>query len=347
MKYIKESVGSTLSAGLENRISDDLLFSISQEDYITSPDDLINSQINEMTEKKVSNLILADAYTILGFWNKAYRVRDCGTLLDFGINYEDHTDTKLLKANFCKDRFCPQCANRKSKKVYGQISKIMDQIEKNYSFIFLTLTVKNCRPEDLLETVQMMEKGWRNLTNRKKGRDFQKIALGIFRTLEITIQKDNGYYHPHFHLIIAVDKNYFKSKDYLSQKRFTEIWADCCGLDYDPVCHVIKVKNRDKGVKEVSKYCVKPSDILGSRDPLNASYILDDLLVLKRKRFLTMTGIIKQIHHDLNLEDVESDDVDLTDLGDIRPEIKYLIRRYRWDYGFNSYVQYSSEKEVD
>lgn len=101
---------------------------------------------------------------------------------------------------------------------------------------------KNCPPAELLNTVQIMENGWRKLTNKSKGNKFRKICLGSFRTLEITRNPINGYYHPHFHIIVVVRKSYFKSRDYLNQKDFTKLWSDCCGLDYDPICHIEKVK---------------------------------------------------------------------------------------------------------
>lgn len=52
------------------------------------------------------------------------------------------------------------CAWRRSLKIFGQVSKVMDHVEKNYNYryIFLTLTVKNCYGEDLKDTLDCKQR---------------------------------------------------------------------------------------------------------------------------------------------------------------------------------------------
>ena len=81
---------------------------------------------------------------------RAGRVNDCATFLDF--TYSDDDMCRLAHANFCKDTLCPQCAKRKSMKVYTQVKSCVDYLQKNEdkAFLFATLTVKNCSGDDLL-----------------------------------------------------------------------------------------------------------------------------------------------------------------------------------------------------
>ena len=61
------------------------------------------------------------------------------------------------------------CAWRRSLKIFGQVSKVMDHVEKNYNYryIFLTLTVKNCYGEDLKDTLDLMTSAFNKMNQRK------------------------------------------------------------------------------------------------------------------------------------------------------------------------------------
>mgnify|MGYP000485452114 FL=1 len=54
------------------------------------------------------------------------------------------------------------CIKRKQKKIYGQMSKIMNVLSDDYVFVFLTLTQKNVSGEDLADEID-------NLMNGGKG----------------------------------------------------------------------------------------------------------------------------------------------------------------------------------
>ena len=118
--------------------------------------------------------------------------------LEFKSSIESTNLEKLSNANFCKDRLCPMCSWRRSLKIFGQVSKIMDKLqEKNeYEFLFLTLTSKNVYGENLSE-------------------ELDKLFYGIKKFMMITkIKKSKSYdtYHPHFHIILIVNKSYFNDK---------------------------------------------------------------------------------------------------------------------------------------
>lgn len=177
--------------------------------------DTKNGKDNNWKERKESTLDLAASYKRIGS-NKHYRVLDCSTFLEFKLTTVN--DLKLTSANFCKVRLCPMCSWRRSLKIFGQVSKVMDHVEENYNYryIFLTLTVRNCYGEDLRDTLDLMTKSFNKLSERKA---FKQAVKGYFRSLEITYNKKDNTYHPHFHMILAVDNSYFtQSKIYLSQE---------------------------------------------------------------------------------------------------------------------------------
>lgn len=261
--------------------------------------DTKNGKDNNWKERKESTLDLAASYKRIGS-NKYYRVLDCSTFLEFRLTTVN--DLKLTNANFCKVRLCPMCSWRRSLKIFGQVSKVMDYVEENYNYryIFLTLTVKNCYGEDLRDTLDLMTKAFNGMTRRKA---FKQAIKGYFRSLEITYNNKENTYHPHFHMILAVDNSYFtQSRIYLSQENWTSLWQSCLKVDYTPIVDVRRIKADDnqgfgKAVAETAKYTVKADDFLIRDEKGNIQENLTDEVVetldyaLHRKR-LTSFGFI-------------------------------------------------------
>lgn len=141
---------------------------------------------------------------------------------------------------------------------------------KEYRFIFLTLTCRNAEGEDLSSIIDNLFHAYKKLTERKV---FKQSVKGWFRALEVTHNLDKksssfDTYHPHFHVILMVNKSYFTDKDYyLSQKKWTSLWKDCLKVDYTPVVDVRAFKTRSKisvskSVAEAAKYTVKDNDYI-------------------------------------------------------------------------------------
>lgn len=319
------------------------------KDYTTKEiilKDTKNGKDNNWKERKESTLDLAASYKRIGS-NKYYRVLDCSTFLEFRLTTVN--DLKLTNANFCKVRLCPMCSWRRSLKIFGQVSKVMDYVEENYNYryIFLTLTVKNCYGEDLRDTLDLMTKAFNGMTRRKA---FKQAIKGYFRSLEITYNKDDDNYHPHFHIILAVNKNYFTDdKIYLSQKKWTNLWKSCLKVDYTPIVHVKRIKEDDKkgfgkAVAETAKYTVKADDFLIRDEKGNIQENLTDEVVetldnaLHRKRLTAFGFKFKEIHKKLNLDDAEDGDLTNTDNEELREDLTNIILRYQWNIGIKNYV---------
>ena len=302
-----------------------------------------NGKDNNWKERKEENLNLAESYKRIGS-EKYYRVLDCSTFLEFTY-FLNTGEKKLSSANFCKVRLCPMCSWRRSLKIFGQVSKVMDYVEENYNYryIFLTLTVKNCYGEDLKPTLDHMTKSFNKLSERKA---FKQSVKGYFRSLEITYNKDENTYHPHFHLILAVNDSYFKdTRIYLTQKDWTELWKSSLKVDYMPIVDVRKLKkNIGKEVAEVAKYTVKSEDfIIRETDGQINKKLTDEVvktldLALHRKRLTSFGFVFKEVHRKLNLDDAEDGDLINTDNDeDLRSDLTSVILRYQWNIGIKNY----------
>lgn len=299
----------------------------------------------DWVDKKKRNLLLADSYKRLGL-KKSYIVRDCSTLLQYKV-FKDGV-RKLHGLNSCRDRLCPLCAWRRSLKLFGQVSKIMNKALENrdYRFIFLTLTCESVQACDLDKTLDNLFKAFKKMSERKI---FKRSVKGWFRALEITHNLRNDTYHPHFHVILMVNKSYFTDKDYyISQNDWVELWKSCLKVDYTPIVDVrafkaLGEKVVKKSVAEAAKYTVKDNDYLIYGDEKTTDEIVKTLnYVLKGRRLVAFGGELKKIHKALNLDDIKDGDlvhVNDDDEVELREDVDYVIESYKWNIGYKQYVK--------
>jgi len=129
---------------------------------IEADNDLKEEILKKFSPKREASELLAASYNRLGYEGKYKRVKDCGTFLEFRQPISDNSEKwRLYNANFCRDRLCPLCSMRRTYKIFGQISQIMDVIEDKYAFIFLTLTIPNC---DDIQCLQIKNCGYKSAT---------------------------------------------------------------------------------------------------------------------------------------------------------------------------------------
>lgn len=284
-------------------------------------------------DKKNRTEPLAKSFERLGKNKKAALVRECGTYLEFR-RYIDSGEFKLHTANFCKVRLCPLCSWRRSLKIFGQTSAIMNKIPQSYRFIFLTLTCKNPTGEELANMLDKLFKAYNLFAKRK---DFKDCFVGWFRALEVTYNKRSDTFHPHFHVILCCHKNYFKQQ-YLNQEQFQKMWKECLGADYDPVVDV-RSFSKKKGVAEASKYAVKDKDYV-TKKGVGIDHVIDLLdNVLKNRRLVAYGGNMKEIKKQLKLDDAIDGDLINTSGQDLREDLNYIVERYAWHVGYKGYYQ--------
>jgi len=243
------------------------------------------------------------------------------------------------------------CSWRRELKIFAQTSKVMDKaLEiREYRFIFLTLTCRNVEGEELSTTLDNLFKSFDKMFRRAV---VKKSIKGWFRALEVThnldeSSKDYDTYHPHFHIILMVNKSYFTEKtQYISQEKWTSLWKESLQVDYTPVVDVRAFKTRtkkqiSKSLAETAKYTVKDNDYLVSDDEEmtdSAVMVLDSALA--NRRLVAYGGELKKIHKSLNLDDVEDGDlINTCNDEEIREDIDYVLEHYRWHIGYKQYYK--------
>ena len=233
---------------------------------------------------------VAKHYSGSDFHRYSERMTFCSELLDFTLKPTDDESyaLKLSSARFCRVRHCPVCQWRRSlawkAKAYKVLPQIVDKYPK-HRWLFLTLTQRNCKITELRETIQLMNKAFKRLTELKAF-----PAIGWLRSLEVTRGKD-GFAHPHFHCLLMVPCGYF-ARDYIKQAEWVAMWRKCLRLDYDPVLDVQAIKSGRKPtdlVPELLKYCTKESDMTVDRE-----WLLELTRQMHKLRAIATGGVLKE-----------------------------------------------------
>jgi plasmid rolling circle replication initiator protein Rep len=237
-------------------------------------------------------------------WRYAERVEHCSRVLEFTHDPPKHDTSRKIKlkaAHFCHVRLCPVCQWRRVLKYQAIVYQSLPRLMVDYPearFLFLTLTIRNCRIDHLRYTLGVMAQAWQRLTQLQVW-----PAVGWVRSVEITRGKD-GSAHPHYHCLLMVPPSYFQG-DYLKQKEWAELWQQCLRAEYRPVVDVRVVKQSKKWsafrlnevsvshmwliVTEILKYSVKASDMV--KDDRWFLTLTDQV---RGTRVVAIGGVLKQ-----------------------------------------------------
>jgi len=244
--------------------------------------------MDKYTEKKKKNQVLVKM--IRSFVSEANweLIKTCSTFLMM-VADETMEKQKQHKGNSCKNRFCPICAWKKARKDALALAVQMEYIKHEHKkeFIFLTLTAPNVQAVELEEEIKFYNQAFQRLMQRT---EVKKITKGYVRKLEVTYNQDRDDYHPHFHVMIAVNKSYFTDKNYyINRDRWLELWQEATDNPAITQVDVRKVKqNNKKEVAEIAKYSAKDSDYLVSEEVFSVFY-----KALKGKRLIVQSGLFK------------------------------------------------------
>ena len=257
------------------------------------------------------------------FEQYATRIDFCSQLLDFKLVLEEkELKLKLDSVRFCRVRHCPVCQWRRSlmwkAKAYKILPTVMEVYPK-YRWLFLTLTVRNCKVIELRDTLKWMSQSWRRMIERKKF-----PAVGWIRSTEVTRDKD-GLAHPHFHCLLLVKPSYFSGQAYIKQKCWIEFWKSCLKVDYDPVVDIRAIKRDNSPVElvpEILKYCVKESDLVADRE-----WFVELTKQMHKMRTIATGGVLKKY-----LKQLEEEPEDLigTDENKTEEEIDEGHLLFNW-----------------
>ena len=225
----------------------------SEKRIIEKNNNAFNGKKKRWERKKRSNITIAERMYQSGFEARGIRMMECATFLEIQKCLKCGKK-KIVRANLCRDKFCPICSWRLSAQravEMAQMLRILCKKEKGVKLQFLTLTQKNVNSSQLKGEIEKLNKGWHKLIDKNKRN--QNKLLGYARSLEITYNAEKNEFHPHQHMILVWSED---TKPW-TQKRWREEWSQAMDLDYEPICKLSKIDYKDSDDKEKTKRIIK------------------------------------------------------------------------------------------
>lgn len=261
--------------------------------------------------------VLMDKYE-----KKEDRVRYCGSTLMMD-KYEKDGQEKwmLVGANFCRVMLCPMCQWRRAVKLYSDFLRLFEFVHQSWPkdvpkerYLLLTLTVPNVSGSQLRDKILEMSAAWERLTYN--GFPEWKAVKGYYRCLEVSHNVTAHTYHPHFHVVLLVDEDYFQREKgrYVTQERWQELWRLCMNDMRISSTDIRPLRGRTtkavlKSLNEVCKYTTKPTEFLTGAIAYQAETVGTIDSALHKIRRASFGGWLKKARAELRLgDDITRDD---------------------------------------
>ncbi len=203
----------------------------------------VNSQFEKVTRRTKRNELIAEYHEQLaedieenrigGYFssetlrNVADRVRKCCRYWDLD-HFPFQGVKDLIRTNCCKNRFCDNCQNKISLERERKFAPVLDDLAKSYDIYHIVFTVPNVYGDELLPCVDRMYKSFAYLNRyfsglkTVNGINFYKYGyVGAVRALEITKNRVEGTFHPHFHCLFILRKGLKLDKGRKHVNRFS------------------------------------------------------------------------------------------------------------------------------
>lgn len=272
-------------------------------------------------------------------WEYAAKIRGCGSTI-ICRRYEGDI-VEIAHALFCRCRLCPTCAWRRSLKAYGQLSDCMtylDTIEiaagrKPWQYILITLTVRNCLPADLPETIDLLLDSFAKL---RRDKTWRNAIHGCHRSLEVVYNPVSGDMHPHLHLLCAVRPSYYTSKAYISHDTLMHLWQRYLRVAYEPTVDIRRCEVGNSGsLAEVTKYVTRHDKWLDLPDNISTWVLMALHCSLHGRKLFANYGVVRDAHRALHLSDEDGDLLNVGETDDqiasnIRADLKYTLEAYTY-----------------
>lgn len=256
--------------------------------------------IRKLTYHKYINTRIVAALNDLRQRELANTIYACGTWAEITVDSKNREH--ISRANFCRQRLCQICAWRRSARFFAEMVPVLHAVKKlGYSFIFVTLTMRNCTAQEAPAAVEKLLKSWDRLMKRER---YKTGWSGFMRSIEVTYNAAEHTYHPHIHTMIAVKNGYFvkTNKNYVTTRQLAADWKTALGVDYTPIVWIQSVRDKKGnrstetvgGALETMKYAFKVSFKTISSETVDVIQS-----ALRNRRLISFGGIIAKVRTEL------------------------------------------------
>ena len=126
---------------------------------------------------------------------------------------------------------CPDCSYKISQERKKELAEAMKGCRgKGLHVAMLTLTVPHYLGDDLKTLLKKMSKAKHSLWTNRNSREYfadQFPMVGHITATEVKYSDNNGF-HPHFHILCILDKQYAAEDLQIIESELYELWAEKC-----------------------------------------------------------------------------------------------------------------------
>lgn len=163
-----------------------------------------------------------------------------------------------LAPGYCRDRLCPTCAARRSRRTFHQLRHAVDRMD---SPRFATFTLRH-KAEPLFLTLARLRAGFAQL---RRNPHWQRSVTGGVYSVEVKRNAETGHWHAHIHAII--------DGAFIAQKLLSECWKTATGDSF--IVDIRAIHSRKSTVSYITKYISKPADLASFPTAAIAEYARD------------------------------------------------------------------------
>ena len=219
---------------------------------------LLRARLWEATQEQLAGL-----YAAIGDDDKAAVVRGC--MIVRWLEYSDDGERGFAYGPRCETRFCPRCARKDQRRVYGRYAARLTRLqEDNHSVRHIVLTVEDVPAAELRTALRDL---WRWYGDLMKTPLLSRV-VGSLARLEVTKGND-GRFHPHLHLVLV-------GGPAIPQTKLSKEWKEISGAS------VVWVRRSKRPLGDL-KYILKP-DALDEMTPEEFSALLTAFAGLRSVR---------------------------------------------------------------
>lgn len=287
-----------------------------EEKAIDEINNILNPYVKEATKKKREQLENIAKYK--GTLLDLDKIKSCATDLTIPNNSKPFV-------HYCKNRFCPVCANIKVTKNADIIKKVLFKSRENKkTLLYGTFTTKNVTANNLIAEIEKINTAFtKTLTVPKK---LKENIKGYIKKLEIKYNPINNDYNVHIHTALAVI-NYYK--DHITIEEFYTNFKKYLKDDDIIEPNIQKIGKTDKDIIKVANYIAK-EDLI--QNLFFADEVSDNIYnAVKNKRILEFCLEFRQLKKEV--ENV----IDLNKINKNKNKLP-LLTTLTWDNNKKIYI---------
>ena len=298
-------------------------------------------RIRKLEDKHRLNLAVGAKIDPL-YHHLSVSIASCSTVIE---RYEFSDGSDLLHSlKYCGKRFCAICAERRSRRLVRKYAPVIEEFKKGRYGQHIVLTFPSSQE---LPSRALISRKIRSLCRRKFWEVFGGVAGGFY-SVEATLNRDTGLFHPHVHLLLFTNK---PVPCYRRDKNKRQFWMvetnqalrDEWSSIMKGSAFIVRGQRWDGRIYEMLKYMAKQSDILKLNDSQLKHFIEWTAHTRTVSAFGGLYGKLSQVDED----ELETEaDIDGEAFPPEIPEKRRLIRttRLRYDDRLCSFVPVSVEE---